>query len=622
MSGNKFVRVAGMGAATAAALLTMTATAPRAVAGSDPAGPLQSVIDQLRDAQQQVADANGNLPFITQPDLATLHEYTQNLALTMLAMQLRTLTVEQFNDITLPWAPYPWSAPATDPQEFLVYTNPDDQYGDLHVDPSRTYVITVHPGPGSQDVTFTPNAGNGVTSDFHALPGGLDLTNATPNPDGSYTIALSATPQPGNWVDIAGAQTVLVRDTVGDWGQVHDSFSIREVDGPSTLTLPLLTDDQISSTLSTVAANMARENAAGTYGGEREVFGSIANNTFTPIQQTGNAIPGPTLPGQLSSLGHFSLQPDQALIVKVPDDVTASYSGIQLANDWGETAPYATVQGSLNNTQAFHDPDGFTYYVISSQDPGVANWVDDSVLGSGGVFLRWQGVTGPAPTTPVQADVVNLADVRNALPADTPLVTPAERAADLQQRLFEYDYVHDQNHGVSWLGANLEYDQIKAALGTGQFDEIFGGQQDVPSVLDRMTPALSPDLLTVGHDILTNPGGSLAALVNNVPLAMKDVELPVILLALRVQELVEQAHTGASPDGLLQGLGTILDEAFTDPASSITAGMLNARDDLAVAVMNAGSGFDVTPAGESPLWQSLTELNQVVLNTLLDHSGS
>ncbi|MGH3560675.1 MAG: hypothetical protein ACRDTN_02425, partial [Mycobacterium sp.] len=570
-----------MATTMAAGALAMVMLAPHAVAESDPSNPLQPVIDQLLDAQQQVADTNSNYPFITPSDLPMLHEYTQNLALTMLAMQLRTLTVDQFDDITLPWAPYPWSAPATNPQEFLVYVNPDDQYGDLHVDPNKTYVITVHPGPGTQDVTFTPNSGNGVTSDFNALPGGIDLANATPNPDGSYTVILSSTEQQGNWVDTAGAQTVLVRDTVGDWGQIHDSFSVQQQGVPSTLTLPLLSDDQISSTLSTVAANMPTENAAGTYGGEREVFGTIPNNTFLPIQETGKAIPGPTLPGQISSLGHFSLEPDQALIVKVPDDIDAAYSGIQLANNWGETAPYATVQGSLNNTQAFPDPDGFTYYVISSQDPGITNWVDDSGLASGGVFLRWQGVTGPVPATPVQAEVVNVADVRSDLPADTPIVTPAERAADLQDRLFEYDYVHDQNHGISWLGANLEYDQVKAAIGAGQFNEIFGGQTAVPSILDRLTPALSPNLVTVAHDILTDPHGSLTAIINNLPLAVKDIELPTVLAVLRLQEVIEQTtqavHSDISSGDLsqvlaglgtgVQGLGTVFNETLTDPAT-------------------------------------------------------
>src|SRR5699024_7297819 len=128
------------------------------------------------------------------------------------------------------------------------------------------------------------------------------------------------------------------------------------------------------------------------------------------------------------------------------------------------------------------------------------------------------------------------ADVRdqigNLLPADTPLVTPAERAADLQLRLFEYDYAHDQTHNLGWLGANLQIAQIKAAIGADQYAAIFGGQTDVPSVLDRMAPALTPNLGIIVDDILANPAASLTALGNNLPLAIQDIEMPTMFAAI------------------------------------------------------------------------------------------
>ncbi|HET9875128.1 MAG TPA: hypothetical protein VFQ37_05110, partial [Mycobacterium sp.] len=590
---------------------------------------------------QQITDTNSAFPntfsFIVPSDLSMLHEYEQMLAGTMLASEFNMLARYQFGDVVIPWAPYPWSANAADPQPFLTYNNPDDFYSSLPVDPDKTYVVTIHPGSGTQDVTFLANSGNGVTTDFTPLSGGMDLANATPNSDGSYTIVLSATQPPGtpagNWVDTAGANTVVVRDTLGDWGQIHDSFAIQEQGGSGALTFPLLSEDQMSSTLGTIAANLPRENLAGSYFGQFAGVGNVPVNTFSSIAPTAEHIPGPLLSNQLTSLGHFSLAPDQALIVTVPD-IDSSYSSIMLANDWGQTDPFVTAFGSLNNTQAFHDPNGFTYYVISSQDPGVANWVDDSGINNGGVWLRWQNITGPVPTTPVQAEVVNVADVKNSigtlLPTDTPLVTPAEHAADLQERLFEYGYAHDQAHGIPWVGANLMYDQVKAAMGADQFNAIFGGQQDVPSVLDRLTPALSPNLMTVAHDILTNPAGSLSAIVNNVPLAIKDIELPIILLAERLQLLVEetvQAVQGDISSGHwlqvladlgtgVKGLGGVFNETWTDPATSITAGILNARDDLAVAVMNAPSGF-ASLSESAPLWNSLVELNQALLSTLL-----
>jgi hypothetical protein len=605
----------------------MTAT-PRAVAVPDGSNPLQPAIDQLLDAQQQITQTDSTFPFIVPSDLATLHDYEQMVATTMLGSEFNIFR-NQLGDVVVPWATYSWDANAAEPQAFLVYNNPDDFYSVLEVDPGKTYVVTVDPGPGTQDVTFLPNAGNGVTSEFHPLSP-LDLANATPDADGDYTITLSATPQPDNWVDTAGAQVVIIRDTLGDWGEIHDSFSIQEQGGPQTLTLPVLSENQMSSMLGTIAANLPTESASGSYYGQVHGVDTVAVNTFSSIAPTTEHIPGPLLSDQLTSLGHFSLQPDQALIVTVPD-IDAAYSSIMLANDWGETDPFATVSGSLNDTQAFHDPDGYTYYVISSQDPGVANWVDDSGIDNGGVWLRWQDVTGPIPSTGVQTEVVDIADVRSDLPADTPVITPAEYATEFKDRLFDYDYAHDQDHGISWVGANLMYDQVKTAMGTQQFDEIFGSQQDVPSVLDRLTPALSPDLATLAHDIVTNPAGSLSAIVNNVPLAVKDIELPGILAMERLSVLAGQVHSGISSHDLsatlaalgsgVQGLATIVDETWTDPATSITAGILNARDDLAVAVMNAPSGWE--PLSESaPLWDSLINLNQAALDTLIHPADS
>ncbi|HET9875857.1 MAG TPA: DUF1214 domain-containing protein [Mycobacterium sp.] len=638
---HRAVRAAGVATSMAAGALAMVMMVPRAVAESDPSGPLQSALDQLLEAEQQVVGINSQIgdqdpySFITPYDLTRLDAYVQNLALTMFAISLGG----QANDLAVRYGPYAWNAPAADPQAFITLANPDNLYSPLTVDPSQTYAVTVHPGPGTGDMTFTPNAGNGLTADYTFLPGGIDLTNATPNPDGTYTVILSSTQPPdtpaGNWVDIAGADRVIVRDSLGDWGLIHDDLSVQQVGvSATTSALPHLTDDQLASLLGTVATNLVPLNAAGTYFNTQRVFAELPANTFTPIKETISNVPtqgelGSLLPGQLSSAGHFVLGPDQALIVKVPD-VNATYSGFEVADAWAQTAPYATVQGSLNNTQAFHEPDGSTYYVISSQDPGVANWVDNSGLADGEVYLRFINVTGAVPDTSIETHVVDVADVKNdigtLLPADTPLVTAAERIADLQERLFEYDYALNQSHNIAWVGANLQIDQVKAALGADQFHQIFGGQTDVPSVLDRLTPALSPHLVTIGGDILAHPFGSLTAIVNNLPLALKDIELPAVLALLRLVGVVEQTAQAVQSDissghflQVLTDLGTgvkglvgVFDETWTDPATSITAGILNAPDDLAVAIMNASSAT----APSDTLWNSLVEVNQALVQAV------
>lgn len=607
-----------------AGALAMTLATPHAVAATGPTAAMQSVIDQLLDAQQGIIDTNSDYPFITQSDLASLEAYTQNLAVTTLLLGLNKMNT---SSESITWVPFPWSANAAEPQSPLILPNPDDQYGPIAVDPSATYTITVNPGAGTQDLSFTANAGNGVTEDFRPVSS-LDLADATPNADGTYTIILSATPQDGNWVDISGVGVVMIRNIIGDGGLPHDYITVQQDGATAASSLPMLSHDQMVGTLGQLATIMPLVNASGTYYSQMAIPDSLPANTMTDISATSGAVEGISTPGQISSMGHFVLDPDQALIIKAPN-LDAAYFGLQLYNAWGQNVPYVTAQGSLNNTQIFQNSDGYTYYVVSSQNPGVANWVDNSALADGIVGLRWHSVTGDVAPE-VESQVVNIADVKDYLPADHPLVTPEEYAAQLQERLFDYGYTQDQDHDMAWLGWNLVYNQFKAAMGPEAFNQIFGGQVDVPTVWDRMTdPALMPNLDTVVSEFLTNPAGAMAAFVGNLPLAFKDIELPMLLSMLSMKAVMDQTAQSLQGDfgsgdwtqawahltGGMQGLGTLVDDAFTDPATGIVAGLLNARDDMATGILHAGNSFDLS--SYSPLMESLVDLNQQVMAALM-----
>lgn len=561
--------------------------------------PLQAAIDQLLDAERQVTATVSGYPFISAGQLPAADVYTQNLFATTLAIGLGQVNA-RFDNLAIPTLPFATNAPATDPQPFFIFPNPDDQYHYLPIDSGKDYLITVRPGPGSQDVTFTEYSGNGSSALGTPLKV-FDLADATPNPDGTYTIALSSAPQSGNWLDTSGGSTVLIRDTVDQWGLLHDSMTIQQ-QGGSAFTLPLLSHDQIATLLSTVAATAVTVNSGSTYFGQMSAGAELAPNTFSPFLVTSQTIPGVTLPTQVISSGAFSLEPGQALIVKVPE-VDAGYSGLEYTNDYGQNQPYVTAQGSLNNAQSFHDSDGFTYYVISGQDPGVANWIDSSGLEHGRILMRWQDVVGAPPNTPISTQVVDVGDVRNELPSDTPLVSPVERAAELHDRLFEYGYLQDQDKGPDWVLTNLIHDQIRAAVGADQYGQAFGGQLDVPSVLDRLTsPALRPDLGSVASALAADPEGGLAALVANLPLIARDLQMPMVLAELRLELLVAQTLQAVQGDiashqygQVLTELGTgfhelgrIIDQTLTDPGTGVFAGILNARDDLSVALLHAG----------------------------------
>jgi hypothetical protein len=85
----------------------------------------------------------------------------------------------------------------------------------------------------------------------------------------------------------------------------------------------------------------------------------------------------------------------------------------------------------VNGHQVRLDADGKVRLVLSRADPGVPNWLDPVDNPAGLAQWRWY-LTGGMPTPVVHK--VPFAELRSHLPADTPVVTPAERQAAIAAR--------------------------------------------------------------------------------------------------------------------------------------------------------------------------------------------
>ncbi|MFL0179456.1 MULTISPECIES: hypothetical protein [unclassified Mycobacterium] len=619
--GHRFARAVGVATTATVGALATAVVVPQAAAGPAVATPvrllsdsLQSAINEILSAQQQVATSVSQLPWVTPYDVAhQLGPYTQMVANTMLASILNIENATRGFDSNGQIAPTPWGAPAADPFQMQNFASADNIYMGLATG-DKTWTVTVYPGQGSQDMLFSPMVGDGVTTSYLTARTD-DFAGFTPNADGSYTIILSPTEHAGNWVDTQGSVSTLIRDTVGDWGMMHNTLRVHEV-GASGYTMPVLSTDNITSILQTLGANFVYQNSTPTYIGLPNAMAQIPFNTVTTPAPSQPGVIGPAVVGQINSMGRFQLEPDQALIIKVAD-VPGRYSSAEIGsalNNVGSQPGWATSVGQINDAQAFHSSDGFTYYVISAKDPGVANWLDTNGASNGDIALRWQGAEVSSISRPT-FEVVSIDDVKDYLPVDTPTVSLAERAVELQNHLLEYGYKINQYHDSGWVTQNLEIDQIKAAIGTEQFDAIFGTQLNVPSVLDRMVdPMLMADPATVIHDLLTtDPGDTFSAIVQNMPTLLQDIQMPVVLAALRLAMLL-----GSDPgfSGLTTGLGTWLESTFTDPATSITAGFLNARDDLSVVLMNADKYSALSFGDLSLVSDRLSDLHESVSNML------
>jgi hypothetical protein len=96
-----------------------------------------------------------------------------------------------------------------------------------------------------------------------------------------------------------------------------------------------------------------------------------------------------------------------------------------------ETIHYGRHQSSLNGHQAVVDPDGLVRFALSSRDPGVANWLDTAGHSNGAMLLRCvRTESAPVPRT----RVVKVDEVRSALPSETTMTTPQERARVIAAR--------------------------------------------------------------------------------------------------------------------------------------------------------------------------------------------
>jgi hypothetical protein len=130
--------------------------------------------------------------------------------------------------------------------------------------------------------------------------------------------------------------------------------------------------------------------------------------------------------------GHFRCERDQAVIIEV-EDPGSRYWNVALYQMQFENLDWWSRASSYNCTQVHTDADGKVRFVCSWKDPGVPNWLDVSGRVLNLIAFRfWRASRDPMGPT---LKTVPLANARDLLPANTPVMTPRERHALLERRL-------------------------------------------------------------------------------------------------------------------------------------------------------------------------------------------
>ena len=263
--------------------------------------------------------------------------------------------------------------------------NPDALYFHAYIRDDAEYVVRGVRGT-TADLSFQVMDGNYGPSAAPGSVAAFDDREIEIAGDGSFEIRFGPAREdagPNYFALGPGSQTLIVREVYDDWNtEERGQLWIQRVGAEGTPAAPL-----------------RRERIAKQYEiAGKLLVGSIKTwfafpdwftykepvNTLTVPKST----PG-GLESQFSSIGHYDLTDEQALVVTVPR-CGNDYQAIQVGSAWYVSTDYENHQTSLTVAQSHVDADGLIRYVVSARNPGIANWLETTGHTRGVMMLRWQ----------------------------------------------------------------------------------------------------------------------------------------------------------------------------------------------------------------------------------------
>ncbi len=296
--------------------------------------------------------------------------------------------------LQLAWAyqlDFPYFVASTGPYTKLGLDNPDTLYFHAYLRDNAEYVVTGHRG-STADLSFQVLGGDYSPVQVPDSLSAFDDRAIDIAADGSFELRFGpakADPERNYFALGAGSAMLIVREVYSDWTtERRGLITIRRADKNGQAPVP--PDTSALAKRYGVAGKILISRLKTFLQFPEWFYLQLPVNTLTEPRST----PG-GLTTQFSSVGHFDLGADQAMLITVPaapKDV-APYQGIQLGSGWYISLDYLNHQTSLTADQARIDPDGLLRFVVSERDPGLANWLETTGHQRGYVQLRWQRLT-------------------------------------------------------------------------------------------------------------------------------------------------------------------------------------------------------------------------------------
>lgn len=307
-------------------------------------------------------------------------------------------------------------------------------YGVLFLDGRQTYRMKGRMG----DIgVFLVQVQNGVFGEPDVkVTANYDWADFKIDADGSFEVVLGAEPQPGNWIKLDPAypyQFLHFRRSLSDWNGDAGEVVLERT---SELPANHYDDDEFDEVAmatrirraSLFVRYLTRDFNIGLYEMYLRVAGGNKNKlTLLPgtvTSQVGS-------PSNNTAMTVFEVQRDEALILELSEVPNGTYWSFQLGDVWSRSLDFTNRMSSLNDREISVDSDGKVRVVVAHTDPGIANWLDPCGRIEGTVVFRnYRARSAPVPG----AQLVKLAELKAALPADTRLTTAAERARQIELR--------------------------------------------------------------------------------------------------------------------------------------------------------------------------------------------
>lgn len=287
------------------------------------------------------------------------------------------------SSLQLAWAydlDFPYFVQSTGPYTKMGLDNPDTLYFHSYLRDDAEYVVTGKRGT-TADLSFQVLNGDYSPVDVPDSLAAFDDRAFRVQDDGSFEIRFGGS---GDFPLAKGSAMLVVREVYSDWGaEERGSIWIRRV-GKEGLAPPRLTQERVAKRYG-VAGKILLSRLKTFLAFPEWFYLKLPVNTLTEPRLT----PG-GLASQYSSVGHYELGEDEAMVITVPAAKDAPYQGIQLGSRWYVSLDYLNHQTSLTAAQAHVDDDGLMRFVVAERDPGHPNWLETLGHRRGYAQLRWQ----------------------------------------------------------------------------------------------------------------------------------------------------------------------------------------------------------------------------------------